>query len=620
MPKNLDYFDYRVPFDLSGKIKLGQEVIIPFRNLNIRGIVYKFKDATNYKNIREIKEIVQSEPVLTAGQIKLATFVSDYYLTSLPTVLKQIAPPFLSKPRPVKSASVKSISAPVCPAEIASLAQKVTASRQKKYLFFYRHPENNISFFLNLIENFIKKQSQILIVFPEIIDIENFKRRVPEKYQAKTIVIHRRLSSSAYLKNYWLIKNKAVNLILGTPISVFLPFKKLGLIIIDQSENQNHKQYDQNPRFNAKKIAEKMAETTPAKVVFSSVSPDIETFNKTVKNEFKRLNAPPCPGRVKLVDLRKSRSDQAISPVLLDEIKKTLSAKGKLLLFLNRRGFSRSLVCLDCGQTLKCPFCDLPFILHQEGNGYYLLCHRCGRKEKSLSVCPVCRGTRLKNIGIGTEKVESELRVLFPGAKIGRFEEKLPKNLSLTRLDIIITTQLVFKRLDWQKISLIGVVSADTILNLPDYRAQEKTFQQLTRLLSYSLINKNCRLVIQTYHPDNPAIKYFPDQFEIFFRQDLKMRKDYFYPPFSKIAKLTCQHKDSRQALAQARIVYENLIKLTDFSISPPLPAFIFRQYGNFRYQLIIKIPLATPLKSLKDMLKIVPDNWLIDVDPENLL
>ncbi|MFH1366660.1 MAG: primosomal protein N' [Patescibacteria group bacterium] len=620
MPKNLDYFDYQVPLNLKSKIKLGQVVSVPFRHQNLKGIVFRLKQKTEFKNVKEVTSIIQKEPILTSQQIKLATFVADYYLASLATVLKQMAPPILKKPRAAKlSGIISRIKTKKMP-EIENLADEVIASSHDKFLFFYQSPGQRLSFLQKLTLDFPKKGNQVLLIFPEIVDLENFIRYLPGKLAEKTVSIHHLLSDSVFASIYSEIKSGQAKIILGTPQSIFLPFKKLGLVIIDQEENQNHKQSEQNPRFSDKTAAEELVKLFPAKLVLITVSPNIETYFKTLNKEYSLIKTPAKTKDIRLTDLRRQASGTVISSDLKNEIEVTLKNHGRVFLFHNRRGFSRALICSDCGRTSLCPRCQVPFTFHEENHSSYLLCHRCGQKQDRHLACPNCQGVNLKNIGFGTEKVENVLKELYPQARIGRFEGKLATNLDLGRYDIIVSTHLTFKHVDWEKISLIGVISADSLLHLPDFRVQEKTFQLLSRLLSYSFSNIKSQLLIQTYNPENPALKFFPGRFDAFFREELKTRKEFKYPPFVRLIKLSSQNPSPSMALDQAKNVFNYLKNNANFSVSPPLPAFIFERFGQFRYHLVLKLNEPASPARLKDWLKIVPANWLIDVDPENLL
>lgn len=619
MPKGLDYFDYQVPLSLASKIKLGQIVSVPFRKQNLKGLVFRLKKTTNFKNVKNISALVTDDPLLTSTQIKLAVFTANYYLTSLPTALKQIVPPILKRPRTrIKIIGIPNLKTKITP-EIRALAEKIHLNR-KKFLFYHQNQAPRLAFFLKLIEDFLNQGKQILLVFPEIIDIENFQEFLPANIALKTVVVHHRLSASLIAKNYFLVKNSQADLILGTPLSVFLPFKNLGLIIIDQEESQNHKQYDQNPRFNSKRVAEELVKLSGAKLILSTVAPNIETYYRTIKNDFLLLKTSDQLKSTALVDLRKQPAATVLSPTLKEAIKNTLTQRNKIFLFLNRRGFSRALTCLDCGRTINCVHCQTPYIIHQEKSLSFLLCHRCGRRQENYLTCPFCRGPNLKETGVGTEKVERELIDTFPQAKIGRFEGKLPASFSVAKEDIIIGTHLIFKYLPWKKIKLIGVISADTILNLPDFRAQEKTYQLLSRLLSQATLAKKSRLIIQTYYPDNPALKFFPDHFESFFREELKARKEFGYPPFSRIIKITSQAPSPKASERESQHIYHKIKNLFPIRLSPPVPAFIFERFGNYRYNLVLKLPFNVKFDRLYHFLNTIPSHYIIDVEPENLL
>ncbi len=622
LPKSIDFFDYQVPEKLKKQIKIGQVVNIPFRRQEVKGIVLNLKSKTTFKNIKKITEIVDKKELITENQLNLAKYTSKYYHVSLSTVIRQITPPLLKKPRKAKKIKTPFIKISSSK-KISDISKKIFLSKDKKFVFKYLNHQKRVILYLDLIKKYFNKSKQVIILFPEIIDIENFYRHLPLKFRKITSVIHHRQAKSEIFHSFSCIKSGKTKIILGTPLSVFSPFKNLGLIIIDQEDSPNHKQFDQNPRFNAKTVAEKLSETNKNKLVLCSTAPNITTFIRINKNEFKLINLEEeNKTNIQIVDLRQHGSTP-LSLTLKNKIENIKKQNKKTLLFVNRKGFSSSLVCLDCSYNFICPDCQIPFTLHQKEKGFYLHCHRCNRQKEMPLSCPHCNSTKIKNIGVGTEKVQKEINKEFPELKTCLFEKSLKEKPDISGCDIIISTHLIFKKISWQDIGLVCIINADSLLYLPDYRSQEKTFQFLSRILSYLQINKQTEMIIQTYSPNNVSLKFFPSKYESFLRQELKLRKQFSYPPFSQLIKISSQNAKQYLAKENAQKIHDQLVKNNQSKfilISPVLPSFVIKRFNRYYYQIIIKKLPKAEENEIKKLINLVPDSFLIDVDPENLL
>ncbi len=461
-----------------------------------------------------------------------------------------------------------------------------------------------------------------------------------------------------------IINKQTLKLTPETKKNVFFPFKNLKSIIIENADSPKYVSWGRQPYYNIQKVALQLAKIFKAKIVLKSTHPSVETYYWAQKNKYRlQIQDTRYPGRAprsgtgkiqntKLVDMRKEIKKGNYS-ILSDELQKELKKARKSILYISRRGTATFILCRDCGHVLKCPYCDVPLVYHEntkykiQDTKYYLLCHHCGNEEKPLTLCPNCKGYRIKYFGAGTQRVEMEIKNILPKTKVFRLDSdraKTPaeqwkiidkfngfKNLPRGKAGaILIGTQMLFEK-DIRPINLIGVVSIETILNLPDYRSSERVFKILNQLRSMS----KKKFLIQTYNPKNSAIINAVDNnWKKFYNEEIKIRKVLSYPPFSQIIKLSFEHKDPKKTEDEAKILLEKLkqqIKNLKFEVNSlellgPVPAFIPKIREKHRWNIVIKSKNPALLAGRQEprirnqLLMIVPPNWKIEVDPENLL
>jgi primosomal protein N' (replication factor Y) len=301
----------------------------------------------------------------------------------------------------------------------------------------------------------------------------------------------------------------------------------------------------------------------------------------------------------------------------LDQIEYNLKRVKKIFLFLNRKGFNTLATCKDCGYIAKCPTCNLPLTLHSNKK---LTCHHCDHQNDLFLVCPKCKSTNIKLTGTGTEKIIQEIKKIYPLVKILKIDQETPcNNQNLDEFDIIIGTQYAFDYIDWQKINLIGVINADTLLHIPDFRSSEKTFNLLMKLI-YFLSNEDNKIIIQTFSANNYIFKNIKKMdYKNFYINEILERKGFHYPPFSKLIKLIYQNIEFNTGQKEIENIYNQLISLgnKNIQINPPFLVHTQQVRGRWRWQIIIKVlDKNTDLTFLKKL----PENIIIDVDPQNLL
>jgi primosomal protein N' (replication factor Y) len=468
--------------------------------------------------------------------------------------------------------------------------------------------------------------------------IERFASRFPHK----VAVLHSKLSLGEQFDQWRDIQKGDYDVVVGPRGAVFAPQPDLGLIIIDEEHEWTYKQQDQSPRYHARAVALQLAELTGATVILGSATPDVETYHHTKMGDYTLLELPerltPHPGspmpNIKLVDLReelKTGNHSMFSRPLRDAIGQAVSQNEQVILFFNRRGSATFVQCRTCGLVVKCPRCQVPMSYHSAEEA--LLCHQCNRRQPVPTTCPRCFSRRIKFLGIGTQKLEEETTAGFPSARLLRWDsdvtrakhshQEIMDKLKSHQADILIGTQMVAKGLDLPQVTLVGVVSADTALNLPDFRAGERTFQLLSQVAGRAGRGERPgRVIIQTYSPEHYAIQAVLKQdYEAFYNQEIAFRRELNEPPFSKLVRLTyvhtneiaCQTETERlKRRLEADITGRGII---DLSIIGPAPAFIARLRGRYRWQITLRG--NQPERLLAN--GVLPSGWAIDVDQVGL-
>ena len=644
-PQILTYFTNKV------NVKRGGLVMAPLGKRKTPAIVINSRLLENEKmSIRKadfqlspIKEVLSAKPVISQEQLELAFWMHEYYYEPLGLILKSMLPRNIDSNYKLQITNYKKISnTPVS-------AKTITDKQIPKLL--QSNIQNSIAYFQKGIEKTIKRKKQVLILAPEINILDRLQKKfrtIPRIISRGSASVTSRITQKQFQEIWQKTAQGKIKIIFGTRKALFLPFRALGLVILAEEHNPHYKSWDQHPKYHARETAKKLAESHNAKIIMQSETPSIETKFKNQKSKCKTtVQNAKLRHDYKIVDMRnemKAKNYSIFSRELLEKLKKSVEKKEKIILFINRRGEASAILCRDCGHIVKCKNCEAPMVMHSACNlkpkTYNLTCHHCGYKENAPNFCPNCRGHRIKFMGGGTEKVEEELRKIFPGQKISRLDsdtaktEKIKKDIIKKFNEtngILIGTQLMASS-DVSKADFLGIINSDAMLNMPDFRSGERIFQTIISLLGK--IKNNGKVIYQTYSPDHYAIKYaLKNDYENFYKEELKLRKLFNYPPFSQIIKLTFSHKNKQIAEQEAKRLYEKLstINYPLSTIIGPAPAFIPKKRGKYGWHIIIKINSEiqnTPHQNIRfgtgqakyKILQLVPSNWEIDVDPESLL
>ena len=481
--------------------------------------------------------------------------------------------------------------------------------------------------YMQLIDLCLNMGKSALVLVPEICLTTQTVERFYSRFGDDVAIFHSGLSIGEKYDEYQKIINKEVKKVVGTRSSIFVPLENLGIIIIDEEHSDTYKQ-DTTPRYNAKDVAIFRAKRHNIPVILASATPSLEAKARADKNVYKLLTLnkrannmilPSCT----LVDLKKE-NNTIISNVLKEKIIDRLNKKEQIILLLNRRGFSTFVTCSGCGYTYKCPNCDITLTYHKTNNN--LRCHYCGYVTKKDEFCPECHENELNYLGLGTQKVQEEIEKMFTGVKVVRMDQdttskkgslqKIIDDFGNLKYDILLGTQMISKGLDFKNVTLVGVINADTSLNMPDFRADEKTFSLL-----YQTSGRAGRdilpgeVIIQTYNPDNPVLNYVKNNdYNGFYLYEMNIRHILKYPPYTYMAHILVKSSSYEYASKHANNI-KNYIepKLDKTSeIFGPTPAGIFRINNVYHFQIIIKYTFD---KNLKSVLKMIDDEYVLNKD-----
>ena len=461
---------------------------------------------------------------------------------------------------------------------------------------------------MQLIANALNNNKTAIVLVPEISLTPQMVDRFIARFGNQIAVLHSKLSTGERYDQWQNIKQGRAKIVIGARSAIFAPISNLGIIIIDEEHDQSYKS-DMNPRFNAKDISKYLAKQNDIPLVLGSATPDINTFYKAKNKKIelvkltKRANDSNLPS-VEIVDLKQELANgnrSMISRSLYNKIEENIKKKEQTILFLNRRGFSTFVMCRDCGYVVKCKNCNISLTYHSHDNN--LKCHYCGYETKNVSICPSCKSKNIKYFGTGTEKLENEMHKMFPKATTIRMDidtvskknshEKILDKFKNENIDILIGTQMVVKGHHFPNVTLVGVISADSSLNLEDYRANERTFALLTQVAGRAgREKKQGQVLIQSYNPENFVIEYAKKQdYEIFYSTEIELRKQLKYPPFCDIIMCGITSNKEDEVEKAAKTLYKLLRKntLVGSIIFKPVPAPISKIKNKYRWRIIIK-------------------------------
>ncbi|MCY7115075.1 primosomal protein N' [Streptococcus mutans] len=534
--------------------------------------------------------------------------------------------------------------------EQQTAVEQITAaigSSNKPYLLEGITGSGKTEVYLHVIDQTLKLGKTAIVLVPEISLTPQMTSRFISRFGSQVAIMHSGLSDGEKFDEWRKMKSNQAKVVVGARSAIFSPLKNIGAIIIDEEHEATYKQ-ESSPRYHAREVALLRAQYHQAVLVLGSATPSIESRARASRGVYnflqlsQRANPQAHIPKVKIVDFRDYIGQQKVSnltPVLLDKIKDRLIKKEQVVLMLNRRGYSSFIMCRDCGYVDNCPNCDISLTLHMDTKT--MNCHYCGFLKGIPYVCPNCQSRQIRYYGTGTQKAYDELKQVLPEARILRMDvdttkrkgahKKILTKFGRHEADILLGTQMIAKGLDFPNVTLVGVLNADTSLNLPDFRSSERTFQLLTQVAGRAgRANKPGEVLIQTYNPNHYAIQLAREQdYEAFYRYEMRIRKALSYPPYYFTVGLTLSHKDEQEVIKKSYEIV-TLIKegLTDkIKILGPTPKPVARTHNLYHYQIIIKYryedQLEIVLNHILDLTQAKENKKLrliIDHDPQSFM
>ena len=501
--------------------------------------------------------------------------------------------------------------------------------------------------YLQALAEAVAQGKQGLVLVPEIALTAQTIQRFWERFPGRVAVLHSQLSPGERYDEWWGIKEGLFDVVIGPRSALGAPLARLGIVVMDEEHEPAYKQQDPSPRYHARDVARELARRSGAVLVLGSATPDVETYLRAERGEYRLLELPervaseetgfrvqPSP-EVEVVDmrveLRERHNTGMFSESLRRGLERTLGAGEQAVLFLNRRGTATSVQCRDCGYLAKCPRCSTPLTFHAPDT---LSCHQCNRRMRPPRICPDCESSRIRYLGMGTQRVAEEVSALFPQARVLRWDRdttqgrdahaKILGKFLRHEADVLVGTQMLAKGLHMPLVSLVGVVNADVGLHLPDFRAGERTYQLLSQVAGRAGRGLSPgRAIVQTYNPEHYALRAVARQsYKEFYVEEIGFRDALGYPPFSRMARLVYAHPSAEAARQHAERFAETLRTemtvrgMTEIEMIGPAPAFIQRLRGRYRWHLILRGP--DPARFLDTVP--LPDGWVVDVEPVGVL
>lgn len=708
-------FSYIVPKHLQPKIQLGIRVSVPFGTKKVEGFVLELDKQNNHTyELKEIIDVIDSEPVLTTELLELGKYISkktlcyliEAYQVMLPVALKakdgemvnikedkyiklninqedinniklsdsskQIINMLLAEKEIRKSilnaisvSSVKTLLNKKIIVEETKEIYRLNNQNTEKYNPVVLNDEQQLAInevknnfnksttyllhgvtgsgktevYMELINEVIKNNKQAIVLVPEISLTPQIVNRFKQRFNDNIAVLHSRLNKGEKYDEWRRITKKEVSIVIGARSAIFAPLDNIGIIIIDEEHVSTYKQ-ENHPRYNAIDIALWRSAYHSCPVILGSATPTLESYARSKKGVYKllelknRVNNRPLP-MVTVIDMKNEmkKGNRYFSNILIDKINDRLNKKEQIILLLNKRGYTSFVTCSSCGYTDKCPNCDISMTYHKSSN--MMRCHYCGYASKKIEICPECKSDNLKDLGLGTEKVEEQLYQLFSGVKVVRMDldtttgkgshEKIINDFKDHKYDILLGTQMIAKGLDFAEVTLVGVLNGDTSLNIPDFRSSERTFQLLNQVSGRAgRKDIDGEVIIQTFNPEHYSIVMARDHnYKDFYDQEMAIRKELKYSPYYFMALIRILSRDYDLGLVESKKAKEFLTNnlKQNVIILGPSTSNLYKINNVYRFQCIIKYKDVDEVyKTLNQLIEHYKANAKvsieIDIDP----
>ncbi len=646
-------FQYSVPEHLVSKVRPGVRVFVKMRNRVMVGTVVGLSQLKIVESVKAIDSVVDERPVLDKNMLELTRWMSEYYLCSQGQAVDTALPsPFRKGRHFMKSRSPKThagsevenpLDLSFTPAQQTAydaILEKLNAAQSAVFLLHGVTGSGKTEVYIQLIRGLLKQGRSSIVLVPEISLTPQTVNRFYSRFGDCVAVIHSRLSQGRRVEEWHRIRSGEAKVVVGARSALFSPVQNLGLIVIDEEHEGSYKQ-DETPRYHAREVAKKRAELEKAVLVLGSATPSLEAYHGSEIGRIKCLSLPqrienrPLPA-VEIVDMRRQREgkkERIYSTVLEQAIRDALFKKEQVMLLLNRRGFSTYLHCASCGYVMTCPNCRISLAYHFDKT--VLLCHVCHHQSMPQRLCPGCQKNYLHYFGIGTQKVEQEARRLFPEARLGRMDtdsmakkdahETILKSFKKKEIDILIGTQMIAKGHDFPNVSLIGVISADTALHIPDFRSSERTFDLLTQVAGRAgRGDVPGKVVIQTFVPHHYSIQSAKDHdFLEFYDKEIVLRRELSMPPFTHLVRVLVKGAAERDVVRTILELSKEIRARSEdgpIRVLGPAPCINSKEHGQFYWNLFLKGPdvpcIHLFFKPILESHKKIRGSIAVDVDP----
>jgi primosomal protein N' (replication factor Y) len=641
-----DTYTYAVPTGL--ELVPGHRVWVPFGRRLSAGYVVALHAEDPGIEVRVIQRADET-PLLLPHQLALARLVAAHYWAPLIECLRAMLPPRVRggrsggagpSSRQTRHSRLLDCARPRRPAEAGP---PLTPDQERALRTIRERPtvllhgvsgSGKTEVYLAAAAEALRRGLRVLVLVPEVSLSPALVERLARRLAAPLAVLHSQLTELERAQQWWRVRRGQVDVVVGSRSAVFAPVPRLGLVVVDEEGSSSYKQ-ERTPRYEAGWVARRLAAETGARLILGSATPAVATYGEARAG---RLAVAELPWRargraasVELVDMREEVRGEGRLPLsrrLLEAVDGALASSEQVVLFLNRRGAATFVLCRECGRSVECPGCSVSLVQHPELGG--LVCHYCGWTARAPEVCPACGSREIRGLGLGTQRLETLVRRLWPRARVLRLDRDAARGpdgyagvleaFAAGRADVLVGTQLVAPSLELEGVTVVGVVDADLPLRFPDYRASESAFALVTQIAGRAAREgRQAHVVVQTSSPEHYALRHAATgDYPAFYREELPFRQAFEFPPYAELAVLTDSHPDPEAAASMAREAAEELAaalvreRVEGVRLLGPSPAPIHRLRGEYRWQLTLK---GSDLERVR---RLAPRGrrWSYDVDP----
>ncbi|MGO9411836.1 MAG: primosomal protein N' [Spirochaetia bacterium] len=596
-------FTYKVPERI--EIPVGGRVSAPFGSRLLTGVVVSTPAAPpeGVAEIREVKRAIDRKVLVDEATLDLARWMSRMYMCSLGEALFAMIPGGRREAEPDEMPLEEDASEHELAPQQIEAVRTLTSTRNGSFYLFGVTGSGKTEVYLHAARDSTTRGEGVIYLVPEISLTHQVVRVFRKAYGQRLAVLHSALTPSRRLAEWLRVMDGEVDVVIGARSAIFAPVRSLGLIVIDEEQEGAYKS-STTPRYHARQVAMYRAAREKARLVMGSATPSLEAYHFMGEGKFvplrmpRRLSGGQMPS-IEIVDMRRQRGP--LSQTLMDAISRTASEGRQAILFLNRRGFSYLFHCRSCGYEMACPHCSVALTYHKERNR--MVCHYCGSSAEPIAVCPTCGSLDVGYSGFGTEGIEEELARNFPGLAVCRIDtdsvrkkrvlQKVLSDFRQGKVQVLVGTQMVAKGLDFPGVKLVGIINADVGLQLPDFRAAERTFSLLVQVAGRAgRALPDGKVLIQTFRPGSPAVRLAQQgKLEEFYAEELHVRQQLGFPPFSRLIRILLRGKNRQKTLSAIQELTTQLTAALSGAaqVMGPAECPLARISGNYRYHTLVR-------------------------------